>query len=131
MDYTMLLSDIFVSTALSYLSFALFRFLYAAYCNRGMHGVNSVEHDHFIEHTIAGGVGFVGCVVGAVMSAVHLVLQNTGDYTVPPHIEIIANISYGMLFIAAALFVHHMIKEETPTHKFYYLHMPKGVEDLK
>lgn len=123
----MLLSDLFIASSLTYLVYILFLFIYAAKGNRGKHGSGSVEHEHFVDHVLAGTIGFVGCVGGAMAAIVHLVLQNTGVHIVPPSIEIIGNISRGVLLIAASMFVHHMIKEENPQHPFYYLHLPMSL----
>jgi len=122
----MLFSDIFMATSLTYLSVALFGFIRAAHANRGTHGIGSMEEDHFIEHVVSGSIGFLGCSIGAIMAVIHLVLQNTGSHVVPISVEIISNIADGLLFVAASMFVHHMIKEETPSHPFYYIHMPRG-----
>ncbi|MDQ6964921.1 MAG: hypothetical protein Q9M13_08390 [Mariprofundales bacterium] len=127
MDYTMLLSDALVSSALTYLSIALYCFLRKAKANAGKNAIGSKEAEHFFEHLVAGGIGFVGCVLGAVAAVTHMVLQQTLD-GVPEHVEILQNTGYTLLFIAAALFVHHMIKEEDPNHPFYYRH---GVPNAK
>jgi len=127
----MLISDTFIASSLTYLSYILFIFIHAARKNIGKHGSGSVEHEHFVDHVLAGSIGFVGCVGGAMAAIVHLVLQNTGTHIVPPSIEIIGNISRGVLLIAASMFVHHMIKEENPHHPFYYLHFPMSTRRHK
>ncbi len=124
----MIISDIFIASSLTYLALVLFIFLVAAFNNRGRHGFGSIEHDHFVEHAVAGGLGFVGCVIGVICAVVHLILQNTGNHFVPPDVEIIENVSRGVLLISASMFVHHMIREESPHHPFYYLHFPMGVK---
>lgn len=122
----MLISDIFIASALTYLSAALFAFIRKAKDNVGKHEFGSVEAEHFFEHAVAGGIGFFGCVIGAVSAVIHMILQNVeGFNAVPIHVEIIGNFANGMLFLAASLFVHHMIKEEDPNHPFYYRHHSK------
>jgi len=119
----MIFTDALVASALAYLSYTLWRFLCMAQGNVGKHESGSDEAFHFVDHLIAGTLGFIGCTVGAMVSIVHLVLQNTGSHAVPEYVELLGNVAYSLLFIAATLFVHHMIKEETPGHPFFYQHL--------
>ena len=123
MDYTMIASDSIVASALTYLCVILFRFLQAAQANVGKHESGSDEASHFIAHIAAGSLGFIGCVLGSVASILHLILQNTGPHIIPEHVELVGNMGYTLMFIASALFVHHMTQEEDPSHPFFYSHM--------
>jgi len=126
MDYTMIVSDAVVAAALTCLCVMLFKFLRAAQANVGKHESGSDEASHFVAHIAAGGLGFIGCVLGSVASILHLILQNTGGHIVPEHVELVGNVGYTLMFIASALFVHHMTQEENPEHPFFYSHMHKG-----
>jgi len=126
MDYTMIVSDAVVASALTCLGVMLFRFLQAAQANAGKHESGSDEASHFVAHISAGGLGFIGCVLGGVASVLHLILQNTGDHIVPYHVELVGNTGYTFMFIASAMFVHHMTQEENPSHPFFYSHMHKN-----
>ena len=123
MDYTMIASDSVVAAALTYLCIILFRFLQAAQANAGKHESGSDEASHFVAHISAGGLGFIGCVLGGVASVLHLILQNTGSHMVPDHVDLVGKTGYTFMFIASAMFVHHMTKEEDPDHPFFYSHM--------
>jgi len=126
MDYTMIASDAMVAAALTCLCGMLFRFLQAAHANVGKHEAGSDEAFHFVTHIAAGSLGFIGCVLGVVASVLHLILQNTGNHIVPEHVELVGNIGYTFMFVASALFVHHMTQEEDPSHPFFYSHMHKN-----
>jgi len=125
MDYTMIASDSVVASSLTYLCVMLFRFLQTAQANVGRNESGSDEASHFVAHITAGGLGFIGCVLGVVSSVLHLILQNTGSHLVPEHVELVGNMGYTFMFIASALFVHHMMQEEDPNHPFFYSHMHK------
>jgi len=75
---------------------------------------NNIMMTHFIEHLVATAFSFLGSMVGAIYSFIHLFSADQGELPEYPF-----TISLFLIVISGLLFMVHMVKEQTPGHPFY------------
>jgi len=93
---------------------ATLRFFYLAWQTRNAHSDDAVVQQHFLEHAIASSLAFIGSLLGAIYSIVHLFSVEQGTMS-----EIPFTASLFFLLVSGIAFMVHMIKEQNPSHPFY------------
>jgi len=111
--------DIIVLTGLIYLSILAYQFFHLARLNMCSLRSGTSAKMHAIEHVLIGGIWLIGCVSYAVSCGIRIAAL--GDKP-PDGVLLLSTISGTLMIIAAALFVRHLIKEESAEHPFCYHH---------
>jgi len=93
---------------------ATLKFFYLAWQTRNAHSDDPVVQQHFLEHAVAAAFAFVGSLIGAIYSIVHLFSVEQGGL---PEMPFTAALFF--LLLSGIAFMLHMIKEQTPYHPFY------------
>ena len=93
---------------------ATLKFFWMAWQTQKSHPDDAVIQQHFMEHSIAASLAFLGSLLGSIYSVVHLFSLSQGTLTETPF-------TVAMFFLLASgiAFMIHMIKEQTPKHPFY------------
>jgi len=105
---------------------ATLKFFILAWNTRKSHPDDEVVQQHFLEHTAASSLGFIGSLVGVVYSIVHLFSVEQGGLPEFPF-----TVAMFFMLCSGIAFMAHMIKEQTPGHPFYVRENEKNKEDKK
>lgn len=114
----MVLVDVTLLVLMSSMLKFSYNFMKLSILNKKKHEYDPVAQLHFQDHATAVIFALIGSTLGTVSAIWHIFEQHILRMQTWAS-EVSLSISFVMLGISGAMFMRHMIKEETPGHPFY------------